>query len=55
LSANGYSMSFGPGAGTNFNAIICPSGEVATMRRERQDTNIPAYAFGLACSSILAN
>jgi hypothetical protein len=54
-SANGYSMVFGPAAGHSFDAIICPTGEVATMRRERQDTNIPAYAFGLACSSIAAN
>lgn len=53
LSADGYSMSFGPAGGSNF-TIVCPSSEVATVRRERQDTNVPAYAFGLACSSIVA-
>ncbi len=54
LSADGYSPVFGSAAGDHFD-VICPTGEVATMRRERQDTNIPAYAFGFACSTIAAH
>jgi hypothetical protein len=52
LSADSFSPAFGPAAGNNFGPILCPTGEVATMRRERQDVNIPAYEFGLACSAI---
>ena len=54
LGGTGTSDLFGVTAGSNFGPVGCPAGEVATTRRERQDPNIPAYAFGLACSSIVA-
>jgi hypothetical protein len=55
LSYNGATVLYGQNLGMDYGTIICPTNEVAVMRRETRGTSLPPYSIGLACSSISAN
>jgi hypothetical protein len=55
LSYNGATSLYGQNLGMDYGTIICPTNEIAVMRRETRGTNLPPASFGLACSSIHAN